>query len=70
MADENRILKITDRCDVGGCSAQSFVMSVFTTGELHFCRHHYLSMRDALHASAVGIVDETEFINVKSESSA
>ena len=30
-----------DRCDVGGCPAQAYVMVEFKGGDLIFCSHHW-----------------------------
>lgn len=61
-------LTLQDRCD--RCNAQAFVLVKGVSGELLFCGHHFTKHEDALYNWAYDIVDEREFINNKSESSA
>ena len=61
-------LKLQDRCD--RCNAQAFVLVKGMSGELLFCGHHFTKYEVALYDWAYDIVDEREFINNKSESSA
>ncbi len=51
----------TDRCD--SCNAKAFYMVRFETGELFFCRHHFLKYEDALMQKAYDIYDDLDFIN-------
>lgn len=67
--DDRKITK-ADRCDSPGCPAQAWVIAKFTTGELYFCGHHYEQYAVGLVRDAYDIVDEREFINERSESSA
>ena len=60
---KERILTATDRCD--NCGAQAFVRARFITGELDFCGHHFNKGEQKIRESALEIVDEREFINVK-----
>ncbi len=62
------ILNIGDRCD--SCHSQAFVWVNGVSGDLLFCRHHFLKHEDKLREYAFEIVDETWKINHKSESSA
>jgi hypothetical protein len=57
-----------DRCDQ--CNAQAFVLVKGVSGELMFCRHHYLKNESALQSFAYEIIDETEKLGIKVESSA
>lgn len=59
-----------DRCDVGECPAQALVLATFARGELLFCRRHYLAAQDEIDRSALHVLDETDKINARSESSA
>lgn len=63
-----RQLKIADRCD--RCQAQAWVIAKGVTGELYFCHHHFTKHEDVLYNWAYEIIDEREFINEKSQSSA
>lgn len=65
--EKTYLLKNTDRCD--RCSSQAFVWVNGVSGDLLFCRHHFLKNEEAIRAYAFEIVDETEKINHKSESS-
>jgi hypothetical protein len=64
---EQKITKL-DRCD--RCSAQAFVIVKGLSGELFFCGHHFAEHEEALYNWAYDIIDEREFINKKSQSSA
>jgi hypothetical protein len=58
----------SDRCDA--CGSQAFVLARGITGDLLFCRHHYLKSQEQIKAWAFEILDETEKINEKASSSA
>ena len=66
--EKTDVLKVTDRCD--RCSSQAFVWVNGVSGDLLFCRHHFLKYEDKLMEYAFEIVDETHKINERSESSA
>lgn len=68
--EKTKILNNLDRCDHGGCGAQAFVIVKFLQGELIFCGHHFTKHEQALYNYAYDIIDEREFINSKSQSSA
>ena len=70
VQEDVRVLIRTDRCDSKGCPAQAWVIAKFVTGELYFCGHHFDKYEVGLIRDAYDIVDEREFINVKSEFSA
>jgi hypothetical protein len=61
-------LTAKDRCD--RCDAQAWVIVKGVSGELFFCGHHFTKHEEALYNWAYDIVDEREFINKKSQSSA
>lgn len=63
-----RQLTLQDRCD--SCSAQAWVLVKGISGELLFCSHHFTKHEEALYNWAYDIIDEREFINEKSQSSA
>jgi hypothetical protein len=54
---ESKLTKI-DRCDVGNCPAQAYVMVEFQTGNLLFCSHHFNKYEVSLFDSAEDIHDE------------
>lgn len=66
--ERSDVLKNTDRCD--RCDSQAFIWVNGVSGDLLFCRHHFLKYEDAIRAYAFEIVDETYKINDRSESSA
>jgi len=61
-------LNISDRCD--RCNAQAFVIAKGVNGELYFCGHHFTKHEEMLYNWAYEIVDERDYINQKSQSSA
>jgi hypothetical protein len=65
-----RELSSVDRCDTGACNAQAWVRATFSTGDLLFCRRHYLQFQVDVDRQAMVVLDESEHINARSESSA
>lgn len=59
-ATEEKVLSASDRCDK--CNAQAYFLVVFDSGELYFCRHHFLKNEDALREFSYHIVDESEIL--------
>ncbi len=70
VEQRERVLTRSDRCDAPSCPAQAWVIAKFVTGELLFCSHHFDKYEVGIIKDAYDIVDEREFINAKSESSA
>lgn len=66
--EKTDVLKVGDRCD--RCNSQAFVWVNGVSGDLLFCRHHFLKNEDTIRSYAFEVVDETWKINQKSESSA
>jgi hypothetical protein len=66
--EKSNILNASDRCD--RCNSQAFYWVNGVSGDLLFCRHHFLKHEDSIRAYAFEVVDETWKINHKSESSA
>ena len=66
--NKEQVLTVLDRCD--RCQAQAFVLVKGLNGELIFCGHHFAKHEEALYDWAYDIIDEREFINAKSSSSA
>jgi hypothetical protein len=66
--EKTQQLTAKDRCD--RCEAQAWVLVKGMSGELYFCGHHFTKHEEALYNWAYDIVDEREFINKKSQSSA
>jgi hypothetical protein len=64
---EDKVLKIADRCD--RCGAQAFILATGVSGELMFCGHHYHKYEYAITQWAYKIVNELDTINEKSASS-
>lgn len=65
---KEQTLNATDRCD--RCQAQAFVLVKGIQGDLIFCGHHFTKHEEALYNWSYDILDEREFINPKSQSSA
>jgi hypothetical protein len=68
MTKPIRSLTALDRCD--RCQAQAWVAAKGVEGELFFCGHHFVKHEDKIVKWAYQVIDEREFINQKSESSA
>jgi hypothetical protein len=68
VEEKSNILNAKDRCD--RCPSQAFYWVNGVSGDLLFCRHHFLKYEDKLREYAFEIVDESYKINEKSESSA
>ena len=66
--EKEKFLSVQDRCD--RCGSQAWVLVKGMNGELLFCGHHYTKNESALFQWSYDIIDEREFINKKSESSA
>ena len=66
--EKERQLNIKDRCD--RCNAQAWVMAKGIDGNLLFCSHHFTKHEEALYNWAYEIIDERDYINEKSQSSA
>lgn len=61
-------LNATDRCD--RCSGQAFFWVNGVSGDLFFCRHHFLKHEESIRAYAFEIIDESHKLEYKVESSA
>lgn len=68
VEEKSDTLNANDRCD--SCRSQAFVWAEGTSGDLLFCRHHFMKHEEKIRAWAFNIIDETWKINHKSESSA
>lgn len=55
-----RVLTSHDRCDAPRCNAQAYYMTVFDTGELMWCNHHYIKNSKKLTELAYHIVDQSK----------
>ena len=67
VTQEERQLKIADRCD--RCGSQAFVLVKGIAGELYFCGHHFAANAQKLIDYSYEIIDEREYINSHSASS-
>ena len=68
VEEKSDTLNAHDRCD--SCGSQAFVWINGVSGDLLFCRHHFLKHEEKLREYAFEVIDETWKINHKSESSA
>ena len=55
LEEEQRELTGHDRCEK--CIAQAYYLAVYEVGELAFCRHHFMEIKDLLEDSANYIID-------------
>ena len=63
-----RQIQIADRCD--SCGAQAFVLAKLANGELYFCGHHFNKFENKIRNTSFEVIDERNYINEKSASSA
>lgn len=55
VEEQQKELTKKDRCDK--CVAQAYFLAVYEVGELAFCRHHYMEIKELLEESARYIID-------------
>lgn len=55
LEEEQRELTGHDRCEK--CIAQAYYLAVYEVGELAFCRHHFIEIKELLEDSAKYIID-------------
>lgn len=55
---EELTLTSSDRCDQ--CNAQAYFLARFASGELYFCRHHFMKSESVIRVRAYQIVDQSE----------
>lgn len=60
---EERVITGLDRCD--SCGAQAYFLAVFESGELYFCRHHFLKNESAIRDIAYHIIDQSETLDAE-----
>lgn len=46
-----------NRCD--RCIAMAYYMTVFDSGDLYFCRHHFLEHEEVIRETAYYVIDES-----------
>jgi hypothetical protein len=68
VEEKSDTLNANDRCDA--CGSQAYVWINGVSGDLLFCRHHFLKNENKLREYAFEVIDETWKINHKPESSA
>lgn len=61
-------LNATDRCD--RCGSQAFYWVNGVAGDLLFCRHHFIKFEENIRSYAFEVVDESDKLETKVESSA
>ena len=69
VEEKTDVLNPSDRCD--RCGGQAFFWVNGVSGDLFFCRHHFLKYEDAIRSYAFEVIDETYKLNERpSQSSA
>lgn len=58
--DREQFEIFNDRCDQ--CNAQAYYMVIFDSGNLYFCRHHFLANEDVLRETSYHVVDQSEIL--------
>ena len=67
--EKTDVINAADRCD--RCGGQAFFWVNGVSGDLFFCRHHFLKYEDAIRSYAFEVIDETYKLNERpSQSSA
>lgn len=67
--EKTDVINVSDRCDK--CGGQAFFWVNGVSGDLFFCRHHFLKYENAIRAYAFEVIDETYKLNERpSQSSA
>lgn len=61
--EKTDVINVSDRCD--RCGGQAFFWVNGVSGDLFFCRHHFLKYEDAIRAYAFEVIDETYKLNEK-----
>jgi hypothetical protein len=57
---EDRELTANDRCDK--CSSQAYYLTIFDSGELYFCYHHFNKNEEAIREMAYYVIDQSEIL--------
>ena len=60
-----KVLNANDRCDQ--CGSQAYFAVLLETGELYFCRHHYLKNESVLVELATDIIDQSAELHRRQE---
>ena len=55
------VINVSDRCD--RCGGQAFFWVNGVSGDLLFCRHHFLKYEDSIRSYAFEVIDETYKLN-------
>ena len=55
--EKTDVINVADRCD--RCNSQALVWVNGVSGDLYFCRHHFLKYENKLREYAFEIIDET-----------
>jgi hypothetical protein len=62
---KERVLDANDRCDK--CSSQAYFLTILDSGELYFCRHHFLQNEEILRELAHYIIDQSHLLDQRQE---
>lgn len=60
---EERILDATDRCDK--CGSRAYFLTIFDSGELSFCSHHFHENETAIREFSYYISDQSEALQTR-----
>ncbi len=58
---EKRILNSSDRCDI--CYSQAYFLTILDSGELYFCRHHFLRYEETLRELSYYVIDQSYLLD-------
>lgn len=66
MSDvEELAITAKDRCDK--CGAQAYFMPILDSGDLLFCRHHFMENKEILEEISYHIVDQSGVLENRQE---
>lgn len=57
---EERVLTSHDRCDLAGCNAQAYFLTLFMDGDLSWCLHHFKERESTLREISYHIIDQSD----------
>jgi hypothetical protein len=60
-----KVLNANDRCDK--CGSQAYFAVLLETGELYFCRHHFIQNESILKELATDIIDQSAELHRRQE---
>lgn len=57
---QDKELTSNDRCDQ--CGSQAYYLTIFDSGELYFCYHHFNKNEDSIREAAYYVIDQSKIL--------